>query len=132
MKPYRILPPFITKLFGNFTPQQTPSTEPDGFAALSDYDWKANGGNSDGLIDNRDAVFPALRLWRDANHNGRSEPDELHTLPALSLKTLDLQYRWSARRDHHGNLFRWRAKVTDTRDAQAGRWAWDVYLVIAR
>jgi hypothetical protein len=120
------------ELFGNYTPQQSPAVEPNGFAALTDYDSKANGGNGDGVIDSRDTIFPALRLWRDTNHNGISEPDELHTLPQLGLKTLDLHYRWSGRADRYGNLFRWRAKVTDTRDAQAGRWAWDVYLLIAR
>ena len=31
--------------------------------------------------------------------------------------------------DRYGNSFRYRSRVKDTRDAQLGRWAWDVYLV---
>lgn len=54
---------------------------------------------------------------------------QLHTLPDLGLKTLHLDYKKSRRTDQHGNQFRYRAKVRDTRDAQLGRWAWDVFLV---
>ena len=51
--------------------------------------------------------------------------------PALGLSTLELDYKPSKRTDHHGNRFRFRAKVKDTHDAQLGRWAWDVFLVTA-
>jgi hypothetical protein len=47
----------------------------------------------------------------------------------LGLTTLHLNYKKSRRVDQYGNEFRYRAKVTDTRDAQLGRWAWDVFLV---
>lgn len=124
------------EMFGNFTYQpNTPvNAERHGFLALAEFDKPATsdnggyGGNGDAKIDRRDAIFPALRLWQDVNHNGISEPEELHSLQSLGLAVIDLDYRELRRRDEHGNWFRYRARVRDTRGAQLGRWAWDVYL----
>jgi hypothetical protein len=83
------------------------------------------------VIDARDAVFAHLRLWRDANHDGVSDPGELHTLPSLDVVRLHLSYRESRRVDERGNQFRFRAKLDDARGARVNRWAWDVFLVAA-
>jgi hypothetical protein len=121
------------ELFGNATAQPAPQEgeERHGFRALAVFDQAEQGGNEDGVIDNRDAVYARLRLWQDANHNGVSEAIELHPLTAPDVAAIELDYRESKRTDEYGNAFRYRAKVRDAKGARVGRWAWDVFLVTA-
>lgn len=119
------------ELFGNYSPQLRPpaGASANGFLALAEYDKTVNGGNADGVLTQRDAVFSRLRLWQDANHNGIAENAELRTLNLVGINTLELDYKESKRVDEHGNQFRYRAKVRDDHGQQMSRWAWDVFLV---
>jgi hypothetical protein len=60
----------------------------NGFANLAIYD-----ENKDGVIDEKDAVFAKLLLWKDSNHNGKSEKSEMKTLKELGVKSISLEYQ---------------------------------------
>ena len=118
-----------SELFGNFT-EQTQTLAPNGFLALAEFDKAENGGNGDGIIDEHDAVFSHLVLWIDENHDGISQPNELHGLSEFGIYSLDLEFHASGRVDEFGNFFRFRAKVNPDRSegkSETGRWAYDVF-----
>jgi hypothetical protein len=117
------------ELFGDFT-DQPPSNAPNGFLALAVFDKPENGGNGDGMIDARDKVWPSLRLWIDENHDGISQPGELHKLDDLGIHSLDLKYTLSERKDEFGNVFRYKGKINpEGQDDGVQRVIWDVFLI---
>ena len=56
-------------------------------------------------------------------------PTNSVSLPSLGVMAISLDFKTSRRTDLYGNQFRYRAKVYDAHGAQAGRWAWDVFLI---
>jgi hypothetical protein len=116
----------LTELFGNLTPQP-PSNSPNGYNALAVFDDPKNGGNGNGKIDQGDAIYWQLRLWVDKNHDGISQPDELFSLPAVGILSIDLSYKKSDFVDQFGNAFRYVANVTDVQQNSDPR-CYDVFL----
>ncbi|MDR1274802.1 MAG: putative Ig domain-containing protein [Candidatus Accumulibacter sp.] len=73
-----------SELFGDHTPlYEGDGTAVNGFAALAQEDT-----NEDGLVDNQDANWNDLRVWRDLNQDGISQSNELFTLSELGIQSL--------------------------------------------
>ena len=68
-----------------------------------------------------------LVLWRDLNHNGISEPDELQSLSEAGLEAIGTDYKNTKRVDKNGNEFRQRGRVL-WKDGQDDH-VFDVWLV---
>jgi hypothetical protein len=122
------------ELFGNRTPAYADRQEPraeNGFIALNFLEGPGYGAShSDGIIDARDAAFARLMLWRDINHNGISEPNELQPVSETALRAISTAFERSRRRDRDGNEFRLRAKSWWGRPdgGLAERFLYDVWL----
>jgi hypothetical protein len=117
-------------LFGNLTPQfLMKSHPPNGFSALAIYDGHAMGGNNNGMIDPGDAVWGRLRVWIDANHDGISQPEELHTLDEIGIAKIDLGYQLSQYIDRNGNAFRYAGELVPVSHDDVDRKIYDVFLV---
>jgi hypothetical protein len=117
----------MTELFGDLTPQPK-SDHPNGYLALAVFDDPANGGNGDGWIDPEDSIYSHLLLWIDANHNGISEPEELHSLADLGIFRISLNYHFSSYTDANGNVFRYRSEAIGDTGAHA---CYDVFLLVS-
>jgi len=88
------------ELFGNATVQKDGGRAANGFQALAEYDFSA-----DGVIDANDPVFQSLLLWQDRNSNAVSEIDEITGLAARGIRSIDLNYVNQAIVDN-GNFIR--------------------------
>ncbi|MDL2321917.1 hypothetical protein LJC47_06180, partial [Desulfosarcina sp. OttesenSCG-928-B08] len=73
------------ELFGNYTPDDAGINAENGFLALSYYD-----NNKDGVINAGDSIYTSLLVWTDANSDGISQADELFSLSALGITSINL------------------------------------------
>ncbi len=121
-----------SELFGNATPMIDGQRAPNGFVALAEFDLPVKGGNGDSFIDPHDAIFRSLLLWRDSNHDGVSQVNELFPLEELDVARISLDHKESRHQDQYGNIFRYRAKIymkTEKDSPAHNRFAYDVILV---
>ncbi|MCB1986659.1 MAG: hypothetical protein KDF49_14665, partial [Nitrosomonas sp.] len=66
-----------SELFGN--------AAMDGFTMLAAYD-----SNEDRVIDSGDTVWSGLKIWNDANSDGQTQSDELHSLQDYNIQSIGL------------------------------------------
>jgi hypothetical protein len=85
-----------SELFGTATPG---SDGVNGYVALEKYDT-----DEDGWVTAAEA--PNLFLWFDANVDGRTDPDELHSAWE-HLRAIGTSYRDQHRIDKYGNQYAW-------------------------
>lgn len=86
-----------SELFGTYTKLSDGTLASDGYNALNEYDT-----NNDGIVDAHDEKFSNLRLWQDANQNGKTDAGELKSLVELGVTSLSLTTT-TINRDENGN-----------------------------
>ena len=109
------------ELFGSETLLANGSKAANGFEALKELDT-----NADGNIDSNDTAFSELRVWKDANSNGRTDAGELLTLAEVGVQSVNLSYTDSSYVDAYGNAHKQVGSYT-TADGQT-RAATDVWV----
>lgn len=110
-----------SELFGDTAPGPDGRPANNGFLALAKYDEDANG-----QIDPKDPVYADLRLWGDADFDGRSSDAELTALAKTGITSVSVRYvEETSQADGQGNVSRQtgRATLSDGSD----RPVYDVY-----
>lgn len=109
----------IDQLFGDNTMGPDGQLSANGYEALAKYDGMSADGKrrvrpADGFIDINDQIYHKLRIWRDRNFDGIAQANELSTMAAFGIRTIDLDYNadfdeW----DKYGNRTRFKSVVED-------------------
>jgi hypothetical protein len=76
-----------TELYGSATQNALGQRMGNGYAALGLEDT-----NHDGKINAKDAHFSDMKLWVDANHNGKTDAGELHGLVEMGVVEINLDF----------------------------------------
>lgn len=87
-----------TELFGDHTRLASGANAVNGFQALAELD-----ENGDGKIDNQDAAYSQLRIWKDIDGDGYSMVEELLTLEEAGVKSLRTSGSKASNNDAYGN-----------------------------
>ena len=90
----------IAELFGG-------NGKGDGFAKLASFD-----SNADGLVNDLDAAFGQLMVWRDANGNHATDAGEMVSLAEAGVASLTVAYTELPQLDAQGNLHLERSSAT--------------------
>lgn len=94
----------VSELFGGV---DQGTGEVNGFDLLAHYDVNGPMNSPDGFIDEFDDFWKFFLLWRDINHNGVSEPQELFPLSNY-VTWINLNYKETERLDREGNMLRYK------------------------
>ena len=87
-----------SQLFGDFTLLSNGKTAAHGFEALADLD-----DNHDGVIDQADAAWAELAIWKDSNSDAYLDSGERLSLEQAGVRQLRLSYRHGDQVDGQGN-----------------------------
>ncbi|NDG72790.1 MAG: hypothetical protein EBY32_16135, partial [Proteobacteria bacterium] len=87
-----------SQLFGDFTLLSNGTTAAHGFEALADLD-----DNHDGVIDQADAAWAELAIWKDSNSDAYFDVGERLSLEQAGVRQLRLSYRHGDQVDGQGN-----------------------------
>ena len=89
------------ELFGTETLLGNGQRAANGFEAMRQLD-----ANLDGKLDASDADYASLRIWKDANGDGKTDAGELVGLAQAGVQSIDLGYITTAMPDLQGNEHR--------------------------
>jgi hypothetical protein len=134
-------------LFGSYTQHSNgdflavkADYNPNGFLALAFYDQPAQGGNMDGVIDNKDKIYKYLRLWKPKHcHLHPDQPcvaldNELFKLESQGVHSISVAYSAADEKDAVGNTCNFKSMVNTEKahpqKSKDGRWACDFNLVV--
>jgi len=97
------------ELFGSETRLASSQKAANGFEALKELD-----SNADGKIDANDTAFNTLRIWKDANGDGKTDAGELISLSDAGVGSINVAYTVGAASDANGNEHRQLGNYTTT------------------
>ncbi|MGV8894731.1 MAG: hypothetical protein ACOH2K_17715 [Burkholderiaceae bacterium] len=97
------------ELFGSETLLANGQKAANGYAALTELDT-----NLDGQINQQDAAYTTLKIWKDIDGDGYSSADELLTLAKAGVQSIATGYTPASQTDVNGNTVKQTSTFTRT------------------